>query len=236
MTNKEKFEKIEERLDRGDFLKFRNYRDEQSYLILEFWEIVSMILLTSKSRNKKDEYFTPLQFQLVVAQLFNHTFLNIDKTQAAIREIPRSVGLNRAYWEGNKIAFLEIKNNQNKIIKESGLILHQSITMSVNSPDLIKRADPKMVSIHVFDRWHKKLNQPVSFFLENLYPEQLIEKSDDDSKLRTAISINNVFIKSYHHIATDMMIASYIRYLIDRIDGFFNDNPNISTFNEDLLV
>jgi hypothetical protein len=236
MSKKDKFEKITDRLNKGEFLKFRNYRKRQSDMIAEYWEIVCMILISSKMQNERREYYNPKHFQTIVTSLFDPVFLNKNKTTSELREIPRSVALNRAYWNDNRSVFLALKNDQIKILEETGLILHQSITSSVHSSNILSRAQPKMVSIHVFDGYHQKLKQPVSPILKHWYPQQLLFKVDDDMKLTTGITIREEFIKSYHQIAIEMMIALYTQSLIDRIAKFFEENTEIPLYSEDLLA
>lgn len=237
MSNKgTKIDRIKIELSEGDFLKFRNYRKDQIDIRRTYWKLICMILHSSRVTSQNNEYYSPTVFLEIVQRSFNNVFLDIEQTKINVKEIARQSGISRSYWEKNKPEIDQFSKQQVELMDKMSQKLYHSITTNLNTPSLIYRSGLQSTSIYVFDKWHKKLNQPISHFLEEHFPEELMKRSDNDIKLLHDISINEKLIIEFHNTATEMVEASYGVYLFEDVDRFFKKNPEISTYNEDLLV
>lgn len=235
MSMNSRVDKIESQLNKGEFLKFRNYRNDKSLVTERFWQLMCMILLSSNRDKSLDDFFSPHDFLRIVGNFYDRVFLDIDKSLSNIREIPRKSGLNRALWKKHKEEFNALQISQNKVIREVELILRQSILTNKEIKIFIRQAEPELIPINLFDKWHVKLEQEVAPLLSMFYPQQLIHEYEDGTKLTSGIYLNKKLVSSYQELTKDAMIAFYIKALVDRIDWYFSEH-NFDVYSEDLLT
>ena len=227
------FESLHDKIVNDDWIKLRSFRTQQKSLVKDFWNVLTMILLNN-NKGHSTSIANPEMFHALVIKSFNSVFIDINKTKEQVTELGHR--FPRGQWDHHQNDCKKLLDRLHGKIHDSGLHLHQSILGSIHDEKMIKKVDPFIIEVIKYDRFQKKINQPISETFLQIYPRQLISEKEGREVLINNININKNLTDQYQDIALKSIRSHYGLLLLDRVNSFFTQNPDQSTFSEDKLV